>query len=555
MAYYDNAPSHKPQGKKSFGREKWVEEGSEYRGARHGGRPSGKRDDNRAYGEKKSFGDRKPYGEKKSFGDRKPYGEKKSFGDRKPYGEKKSYDDRKPYERRDRYDRRPEMTDERPAPSYRDSEYRPVAVAPVMAQPVAEEAVQENLLAGRNPIREALKAGRDIEKLLVQKGELTGSAREIVQMAKEAHIPVQEVEHQRLNELAKNHQGMVAFASAYQYSTVEAMLAEAEEKGEEPFLILLDGITDPHNLGAIIRSAECVGAHGVIVPERRAVGLTPAAVKASAGAIEHIKVARVVNMTRVIEMLKARNIWTYALTMDGTDYEKVNFKGGVALVVGSEGEGISHLVLENCDQKVSLPMAGLRVERVEPLFLPRYGGRGDVPRAVQPPGMKPLLIVDGYNVIGAWSEAEKKGWSLDESRDRLMRQLEDYAGFSGEEILLVFDGYQSERTTTTEEKHGDLTLIFTRHGETADSYIERAAAQTPRYRELRVATSDGLEQSQVLSSGAIRMTSRELLRELREMRKSGMSAHQNQPNMNRNTIFSRMPEDIRARLEKLRRGE
>lgn len=334
MAYYDNAPSHKPQGKKSFGREKWVEEGSEYRGARHGGRPSGKRDDNRAYGEKKSFGDRKPYGEKKSYGDRKPY------------------------ERRDRYDRRPEMTDDRPAPSYRDSEYRPVAVAPVMAQPVAEETAQENLLAGRNPIREALKAGRDIEKLLVQKGELTGSAREIVQMAKEAHIPVQEVEHQRLNELAKNHQGMVAFASAYQYSTVEAMLAEAEEKGEEPFLILLDGITDPHNLGAIIRSAECVGAHGVIVPERRAVGLTPAAVKASAGAIEHIKVARVVNMTRVIEMLKARNIWTYALTMDGTDYEKVNFKGGVALVVGSEGEGISHLVLENCDQKVSLPMAG-----------------------------------------------------------------------------------------------------------------------------------------------------------------------------------------------------
>ena len=282
------------------------------------------------------------------------------------------------------------------------------------------------------------------------------------------------------------------------------------------------------------------------MPERRAVGLTPAAVKASAGAIEHIKVARVVNMTRVIEMLKARNIWTYALTMDGTDYEKVNFKGGVALVVGSEGEGISHLVLENCDQKVSLPMA---------LECVRCGGRGDVPRAVQPPGMKPLLIVDGYNVIGAWSEAEKKGWSLDESRDRLMRQLEDYAGFSGEEILLVFDGYQSERTTTTEEKHGDLTLIFTRHGETADSYIERAAAQTPRYRELRVATSDGLEQSQVLSSGAIRMTSRELLRELREMRKSGMSAHQNQPNMNRNTIFSRMPEDIRARLEKLRRGE
>ncbi|MBQ2930681.1 MAG: 23S rRNA (guanosine(2251)-2'-O)-methyltransferase RlmB [Clostridia bacterium] len=217
---------------------------------------------------------------------------------------------------------------------------------------------QENLLAGRNPIREALKAGRDIEKLLVLKGELSGSAREIVQMAREAHIVVQEVEKIRLDELAHNHQGLVAFASAYQYSTVEAMLEEAAAKNEDPFLILLDGVTDPHNLGAIIRSAECVGAHGVIVPERRSVGLTPAAVKASAGAVEHMKVARVVNLSRTIEELKEKNIWTYALDMDGEDYERVNFKGGVALVVGSEGEGVSRLVVERCDQKVSLPMAG-----------------------------------------------------------------------------------------------------------------------------------------------------------------------------------------------------
>ena len=217
---------------------------------------------------------------------------------------------------------------------------------------------QENLLAGRNPIREALKAGRDIEKLLVLKGELSGSAREIVQMAREAHIVVQEVEKIRLDELAHNHQGLVAFASAYQYSTVEAMLEAAAQKNEDPFLILLDGVTDPHNLGAIIRSAECVGAHGVIVPERRSVGLTPAAVKASAGAVEHMKVARVVNLSRTIEELKERNIWTYALDMDSEDYERVNFKGGVALVVGSEGEGVSRLVADRCDQKVSLPMAG-----------------------------------------------------------------------------------------------------------------------------------------------------------------------------------------------------
>ncbi len=358
MAYYDQAPSKKPMKKNSFGKDKWVEEGSEYRGARKSGKPSGER---KSYGEKKAFGKDDRFGAKKSsFRSDRPDRSAKPYGDRKPRGEKPDFSDRKKFNRNDRFDRREQPVEERRTPSYRDAEYKPVnrPMNPAIPAPVEEDMAQENLLAGRNPIREALKAGRDIEKLLVQKGELTGSAREIVQMAKEAHIPVQEVEHQRLNELAKNHQGMVAFASAYKYSTVEEMLAVAEERGEQPFLILLDGITDPHNLGAIIRTAECVGAHGVIVPERRAVGLTPAAVKASAGAVEHIKVARVVNMTRVIEKLKQHDIWTYALTMDGTDYEKVNFSGGVALVVGSEGEGISHLVLENCDQKVSLPMAG-----------------------------------------------------------------------------------------------------------------------------------------------------------------------------------------------------
>ncbi len=361
MAYYDQAPSRKPMKKSSFGKDKWVEEGSEYRGTRKSGKPSGER---KSFGEKKAFGKDDRFGEKKN-GSRSDNPDRfdrssKPYGDRKQRSEKPAFSDRKKFNRNDRFDRHEQPVEERRIPSYRDAEYKPInrPMNSAISTPVEEDMVQENLLAGRNPIREALKAGRDIEKLLVQKGELTGSAREIVQMAKEAHIPVQEVEHQRLNDLAKNHQGMVAFASAYKYSTVEEMLAVAEERGEQPFLILLDGITDPHNLGAIIRTAECVGAHGVIVPERRAVGLTPAAVKASAGAVEHIKVARVVNMTRVIERLKQHDVWTYALTMDGTDYEKVNFSGGVALVVGSEGEGISHLVLENCDQKVSLPMAG-----------------------------------------------------------------------------------------------------------------------------------------------------------------------------------------------------
>lgn len=168
--------------------------------------------------------------------------------------------------------------------------------------------------------------------------------------------------------------------------------------------------------------------------------------------------------------------------------------------------------------------------------------------------MKPLLIVDGYNVIGAWREAERSGWTIDESRDRLMHQLQDYSGYSGEEVVLVFDGYQSDRKLSTEEQHGGLTLVFTRHGETADSYIERLVAQAPKYRSVRVATSDGLEQSQVLATGATRLTSRELLRELRQMRANGLEGHRQTAPFQRNSLGARLPEDTLRILEKLRRG-
>ena len=221
-----------------------------------------------------------------------------------------------------------------------------------------EEAINENLLSGRNPIREALKSGRDIEKLMVARGELSGSAREIVAMAKQQHVPVQEVDRVRLDAITPNHQGMLAFASAYQYHDVDEMLALAKERGEKPFLVMLDGITDPHNLGAVIRTAECAGAHGVIVQERRAVGLTPSAVKASAGAIEHIMVARVVNLTATLDMLKKQDIWAYAADAKGVDYTTVDFSGGAVIVIGAEGEGVSRLVMEKCDQTVALPIRG-----------------------------------------------------------------------------------------------------------------------------------------------------------------------------------------------------
>ena len=220
------------------------------------------------------------------------------------------------------------------------------------------EIEQGYILTGRNPIREALKNQRDLEKLLVQRGELSGSALEIVQTAKNRHILVQVVDKNRLDEITPHHQGLIAFASAYQYSTVEEILQSAEERGEDPFLLLLDGITDPHNFGAMIRTAECAGVHGVIIPQHRNVGLTPSAVKSSAGAVEYVKIARVMNINRVIEDLQKRNIWVYALSMNGTDYEKIDFSGGTALVVGAEGEGISRLTEEKCDAVISLPLKG-----------------------------------------------------------------------------------------------------------------------------------------------------------------------------------------------------
>ena len=167
--------------------------------------------------------------------------------------------------------------------------------------------------------------------------------------------------------------------------------------------------------------------------------------------------------------------------------------------------------------------------------------------------MKPLLVVDGYNVIGAWSEAQKKGWSIDEARDQLIRALQDFSGYAAEEVVLVFDGWQSDRRITTEDMHGNIRVVYTRHGETADSYIERLVAQTPKYRSVRVAASDGLEQSQVLSTGAVRMPSRELLRELREERSRGLSGHRQGQGLQRHSLERRLPEDTLKELERLRR--
>ncbi|MBQ5744274.1 MAG: 23S rRNA (guanosine(2251)-2'-O)-methyltransferase RlmB [Ruminococcus sp.] len=217
-----------------------------------------------------------------------------------------------------------------------------------------------DVIAGRNPVSEAILSGRPIDKILVARGEKTGAVVGILAKAREKQIPVKEADRVKLDFLSGSapHQGIIALAAAKEYSSVEDILAYAAEKGEPPFLIVLDELEDPHNLGAIIRTAECVGAHGVIIPKRRSVGLSYTVGKASAGAVEYMRVARVTNIANLLDDLKKQGVWIYGADMNGTDYTQCDMSGACALVIGNEGKGMARLVREKCDVIVSLPMKG-----------------------------------------------------------------------------------------------------------------------------------------------------------------------------------------------------
>ena len=214
-------------------------------------------------------------------------------------------------------------------------------------------------IQGRNPVMEAIKAEREIDSITIAKGA-EGSIKKIVGMAKDRGILIKYADKKKLDEMCEstNHQGVVAIVSEYGYYELDELIEHCKSKDESPFLIILDGITDPHNLGAIIRTADAVGAHGVIIPKRRSVGITPVVVKSSAGAVEHVPVCRVSNIVNTIKELKEHGLWIAALDMAGDSVYKSNMTGPIALVLGSEGKGISRLVKENCDFAVKLPMEG-----------------------------------------------------------------------------------------------------------------------------------------------------------------------------------------------------
>lgn len=217
-----------------------------------------------------------------------------------------------------------------------------------------------SLVWGRNAVRELLSSGRDIDKIYIQRGEREGSVKVLIAKARDMKIPVIELERSRLDAMCEgaSHQGICAAVAEQNYSTVEEIIEYADSLGKEPIIVICDGIEDPHNLGAIIRSAECCGAHGIIIPKRRSVGLTSTVAKSSAGALEHMRVARVTNISAVIEELKELGFWIYAADMGEKSYFEADYSGKVALVLGSEGFGISRLVKEKCDFTVSIPLHG-----------------------------------------------------------------------------------------------------------------------------------------------------------------------------------------------------
>ena len=223
-----------------------------------------------------------------------------------------------------------------------------------------ESVPEEGLVIGRNAVRELLKSGRAVDKLFVQKGEREGSIVVLIAQARERKIPIVECDRVRLDKISGGaaHQGIVAMAAEKEYCSVEDILQIAHDRGERPFIVIADGITDPHNLGALIRCAEGVGAHGLIIPKRRAVGLTPVVTKSSCGAIEHLAVAKVANLSSAIQKLKDAGVWIFAAEAGSEPYYETEFRCPVALVLGSEGDGVSHIIRENADYITSIPMYG-----------------------------------------------------------------------------------------------------------------------------------------------------------------------------------------------------
>lgn len=281
----------------------------------------------------------------------KAFGRKSDGRDRKDVRGRKGAGDNK--ERPEFKRERPEFKRERPEVKRERPQQRNVEENNVV--------IREDIIEGRNAVIEALRSGRTIEQIMLAKGDLEGAVNVILALAKEKGIVIKEVDRRKLDAMSStgSHQGVIAQTTPYSYCELGDILQFAKEKGEAPFIIILDEIEDPHNLGSIIRTAEVCGAHGIVIPKRRNVGVTASVYKSSVGAVEYVKIAKVTNINATIDELKQSGIWIYGADMEAREYSyEANFKGSVALVIGSEGRGISRLTKEKCDKLVKIPMKG-----------------------------------------------------------------------------------------------------------------------------------------------------------------------------------------------------
>ena len=359
-------------------------------GSRGKGRPAGTRGGVKKYPADKNFGgteknygrtDRKPYYGNKDGAERKPYYGNRDGAERKPYYGNKDGAERKPYygnkdgAERKPYEGKGKAGGGRDPRFNRKKDYEKIPPRDTFVKEQvteAEEAEADDaedaegydpaagLVIGRSAVRELLRSGRTVDKLLVHRGEREGSIVVLVAEAIEQGIPVVEVDKAKLDEMSGfvPHQGVIAMVAQKDYCSVEDILALAKERGETPLIVIADGITDPYNLGALIRCAEGVGAHGLIIPRRRAVGLTALVAKSSAGAMEHLAVAKVSNIAATVKSLKQAGIWCYAAEAGGKPHYETDLTGPCALIFGSEGDGVSRVVKQACDGVISIPMYG-----------------------------------------------------------------------------------------------------------------------------------------------------------------------------------------------------
>ena len=327
------------------------------------------------FGERRSYGEKKSFGEKRSYGEGRSYGDKKSFGEKREYGQSEGFREKRGFEKErsstgrsfDKNLKRPQRVPvkfEHPA----KSEHPAKDEAPVPAK-IGEEKdgfvetseETEDRIEGRNPVLEAFKSGRPINKLYIEKDSEEAVLLKIAAMAREKAVPVQYVDRRKLDLMSKTriHQGVILEVAAHEYAEVEDMLALAEEKGEKPFLLVLDGITDTNNFGSVIRTAECAGVHGIIIPKRRSVSLNATVAKVAAGAQEYVPIARVTNLVQTLTELKEKGLWIIGSDMEGEkNYYDADLKGPIALVIGNEGEGMSRVVSQACDFNVRIPLKG-----------------------------------------------------------------------------------------------------------------------------------------------------------------------------------------------------